>query len=121
MAETPADLQVSGRQRDPGGSTVGDGWVSLSCSIDNYSPDMSVAEVDQSIERALEVWAAVTPLSFTKVSGGPADIRVSFGQQCEYEVGRLRPPPVVWSAPVSLGSADTLSFFPISPWRFVPL
>lgn len=113
MAETPADLQVSGRLGGPRGSTVGDGWVSLSCSIDNYSPDMSVAEVEQSIARALQVWAAVTPLSFTKVSGGPADIRVSFGQQCEYEVngaGRLR-----W-----MGSLSEL-FFPISPWRFVPL
>lgn len=114
MAETPADLQVSGHQGDPRGSTLGDGWVSLSCSIDNYSPDMSVAEVDQSIDRALQVWAAVTPLSFTKVSGGPADIRVSFGQQCEYEVnggggGAALSPRCVQSSGLHLGGLDRLT------------
>ncbi|CAF90586.1 unnamed protein product, partial [Tetraodon nigroviridis] len=49
--------------------------------IENYSPDMSQAEVDQSIEMALQVWAGVTPLRFSRVFSGTADIMVSFGRQ----------------------------------------
>lgn len=56
----------------------------LSSRIENYSPDMSQAEVDQSMEKALQVWAKVTPLRFTRVSSGIADIMVSFRRQCEY-------------------------------------
>lgn len=56
----------------------------VSSRIENYSPDLPEAEVDQSIERALQVWAKVTPLRFLRVPSGPADIMVSFGRQCEY-------------------------------------
>ena len=47
--------------------------------IKNYTPDMSQAEVDSSIERALKVWADVTPLRFTRIYSGVADIMISFG------------------------------------------
>lgn len=57
--------------------------LSVSFRIENYSPDMSQAEVEQSIEKALQLWATVTPLTFSRVSSGLADIMVSFGQQCE--------------------------------------
>ncbi|KAF7700949.1 collagenase 3-like [Silurus meridionalis] len=50
----------------------------LTYRIENYTPDMSVAEVDNSIERALQVWARVTPLKFTRISTGIADIMISF-------------------------------------------
>uniref|UniRef100_H3CC98 interstitial collagenase n=1 Tax=Tetraodon nigroviridis TaxID=99883 RepID=H3CC98_TETNG len=53
----------------------------LTYRIENYSPDMSQAEVDQSIEMALQVWAGVTPLRFSRVFSGTADIMVSFGRQ----------------------------------------
>ncbi|XP_073685321.1 collagenase 3-like [Garra rufa] len=46
--------------------------------IVNYTPDMTKAEVDKSIARALQVWAAVTPLKFTRVKRGIADIMISF-------------------------------------------
>lgn len=39
---------------------------------------MSVAEVDTSIEKALQVWAHVTPLRFTRIYSGVADIMISF-------------------------------------------
>ncbi len=39
---------------------------------------MSVAEVDDSIKRALQVWADVTPLRFTRIYSGTADIMISF-------------------------------------------
>uniref|UniRef100_A0A8C1JGS0 interstitial collagenase n=1 Tax=Cyprinus carpio TaxID=7962 RepID=A0A8C1JGS0_CYPCA len=50
----------------------------LTYRIENYTPDMSVAEVDDSIKRALQVWADVTPLRFTRLHRGTADIMISF-------------------------------------------
>ncbi|XP_028975805.2 collagenase 3-like isoform X1 [Esox lucius] len=50
----------------------------LTYRIENYTPDMSVAEVDQSITRALQVWAKVSPLRFTRINSGTADIMISF-------------------------------------------
>uniref|UniRef100_A0A671KRG8 interstitial collagenase n=1 Tax=Sinocyclocheilus anshuiensis TaxID=1608454 RepID=A0A671KRG8_9TELE len=50
----------------------------LTYRIENYTPDMSVAEVDDSIKRALQVWADVTPLRFTRIYSGTADIMISF-------------------------------------------
>ncbi|KAK2828865.1 hypothetical protein Q5P01_019899 [Channa striata] len=54
---------------------------SLTYRIENYTPDMTVAEVDDSIEKALQVWARVTPLRFTRIYSGTADIMISFGRQ----------------------------------------
>ncbi|TDH04605.1 hypothetical protein EPR50_G00134540 [Perca flavescens] len=49
--------------------------------IVNYTPDMSAPEVDDSVEKALQVWAKVTPLRFTRIHSGTADIMISFGRQ----------------------------------------
>uniref|UniRef100_A0A8D0D134 Collagenase 3-like n=1 Tax=Sander lucioperca TaxID=283035 RepID=A0A8D0D134_SANLU len=54
---------------------------SLTYRIENYTPDMSVSEVDDSIEKALQVWAKVTPLRFTRIYSGTADIMISFSRQ----------------------------------------
>ncbi|XP_070838813.1 collagenase 3a isoform X1 [Chaetodon trifascialis] len=54
---------------------------SLTYRIENYTPDMSEAEIDDSIEKALQVWAKVTPLRFTRINSGTADIMISFGRQ----------------------------------------
>ncbi|KAK3521688.1 hypothetical protein QTP70_015581 [Hemibagrus guttatus] len=51
---------------------------SLTYRIENYTPDMSKAEVDDTIKRALQVWARVTPLKFTRIYNGVADIMISF-------------------------------------------
>uniref|UniRef100_A0A668UWH9 Peptidase metallopeptidase domain-containing protein n=1 Tax=Oreochromis aureus TaxID=47969 RepID=A0A668UWH9_OREAU len=51
---------------------------SLTYRIENYTPDMSVAEVDYSIDKALQVWAKVTPLKFQRIYSGIADIMISF-------------------------------------------
>lgn len=50
----------------------------VSCRIENYTPDMSQSEVDYSIEQALNVWAKVTPLTFTRIYSGTADLMISF-------------------------------------------
>ncbi|XP_030293156.1 matrix metalloproteinase-18-like [Sparus aurata] len=52
---------------------------SLTYRIVNYTPDISRSEVDDSIEKALQVWAKVTPLTFTRINSGTADIMISFG------------------------------------------
>lgn len=51
--------------------------------IENYTPDMSRSEVDDSIEKALQVWAKVTPLRFTRLYSGTADMMISFGRRCK--------------------------------------
>ncbi|XP_028977084.2 collagenase 3-like [Esox lucius] len=53
----------------------------LTYRIENYTPDMSEAEVDDSLERALQVWAKVSPLRFTRIYSGTADIMISFGSR----------------------------------------
>ncbi|KAM9386341.1 collagenase 3-like [Pholidichthys leucotaenia] len=53
----------------------------LTYRIENYTPDMSAAEVDNSINKALQVWAKVTPLRFTRIYSGTADIMISFSRQ----------------------------------------
>nr|XP_057943363.1 collagenase 3-like [Doryrhamphus excisus] len=54
---------------------------SLTYRIENYTPDMSQSEVDDSIKKALDVWARVTPLRFTRIYSGTADIMISFGRR----------------------------------------
>ncbi|XP_029105133.1 collagenase 3-like [Scleropages formosus] len=52
----------------------------LTYRIVNYTPDLSQSEVDRAIENALQVWARVTPLRFTRLYSGTADIMISFGR-----------------------------------------
>uniref|UniRef100_A0A670Y522 Peptidase metallopeptidase domain-containing protein n=1 Tax=Pseudonaja textilis TaxID=8673 RepID=A0A670Y522_PSETE len=50
----------------------------LTYSVLNYTPDMESRYVDYAIEKAWKVWSDVTPLTFTRVYGKPADIEISF-------------------------------------------
>nr|Q9GKE1.1 RecName: Full=Matrix metalloproteinase-27; Short=MMP-27; Flags: Precursor [Tupaia belangeri]AAG44844.1 matrix metalloproteinase-27 [Tupaia belangeri] len=56
------------------------GWrkYNLTYRIMNYTPDMARADVDEAIQKALEVWSKVTPLTFTKIFKGIADIMIAF-------------------------------------------
>ncbi|XP_055078905.1 matrix metalloproteinase-9 [Periophthalmus magnuspinnatus] len=47
----------------------------------NYSPDMESSLIDDAFARAFKVWSAVTPLSFTRLFDGTADIMISFGKK----------------------------------------
>ncbi|KAG2457113.1 matrilysin-like [Polypterus senegalus] len=49
--------------------------------IVNYTPDMSPVDVDNSIAMAFKVWSDVSPLTFTKVNSGTADIMISFASK----------------------------------------
>ncbi|KAG5282130.1 hypothetical protein AALO_G00052560 [Alosa alosa] len=46
----------------------------------NYSPDMDSSLIDDAFARAFKVWSDVTPLTFTRLYDGTADIMVSFGK-----------------------------------------
>lgn len=50
----------------------------LSPRVENYTPDLPRESVDSAIEKALKVWEAVTPLTFSRLSEGEADIMISF-------------------------------------------
>ncbi|MBW04424.1 Interstitial collagenase, partial [Eschrichtius robustus] len=50
----------------------------LTYRIENYTPDLSRADADHAIEKAVQLWSSVSPLTFTKVSEGQADIMISF-------------------------------------------
>lgn len=46
----------------------------------NYSPDMDSRLIDDAFARAFKVWSDVTPLTFTRLDDGTADIMISFGK-----------------------------------------
>uniref|UniRef100_A0A3Q1HT91 Matrix metalloproteinase-9 n=1 Tax=Acanthochromis polyacanthus TaxID=80966 RepID=A0A3Q1HT91_9TELE len=46
----------------------------------NYSPDMESSLIDDAFARAFKVWSDVTPLTFTRLFSGEADIMISFGK-----------------------------------------
>ncbi|TWW77527.1 collagenase 3 [Takifugu flavidus] len=51
----------------------------LTFRILDYTPDLQKSDVDKAIRKALNLWAAVTPLTFKKLHTGTADIMISFG------------------------------------------
>ncbi|XP_006887368.1 PREDICTED: matrix metalloproteinase-27 [Elephantulus edwardii] len=56
------------------------GWRkrNITYRIMNYTPDMTRADVNEAIQKALAVWSKVTPLTFTRISKGIADIMIAF-------------------------------------------
>uniref|UniRef100_A0A8D0L7N4 Peptidase metallopeptidase domain-containing protein n=1 Tax=Sphenodon punctatus TaxID=8508 RepID=A0A8D0L7N4_SPHPU len=57
---------------------------SLTYRVINYTPDLTVEEVDQAIQEAFKVWSDVTPLHFTRLPHGFADIIISFGKHGDF-------------------------------------
>ncbi|KAI5610095.1 matrix metalloproteinase-9 precursor [Silurus asotus] len=47
----------------------------------NYSPDLDSSIIDDAFARAFNVWSDVTPLTFTRLYDGTADIMISFGKK----------------------------------------
>ncbi|NXE51492.1 MMP3 protein, partial [Casuarius casuarius] len=44
----------------------------------NYTPDMLQEDVEEAIAKAFQLWSSVTPLRFTRLYSGEADIMISF-------------------------------------------
>ncbi|NXL94728.1 MMP13 Collagenase, partial [Alectura lathami] len=53
--------------------------MNLTYRIMNYTSDLRRAEVDRAFKKAFKVWSDVTPLNFTRIRSGIADIMISFG------------------------------------------
>ncbi|XP_058400495.1 stromelysin-1 [Diceros bicornis minor] len=54
------------------------GKTHLTYRIVNYTQDLPRDAVDSDIEKALKVWADVTPLTFSRIYEGEADIMITF-------------------------------------------
>lgn len=48
--------------------------------IIGYTPDLDEETVDDAFFRAFKVWSDVTPLKFTRLMDGEADIMINFGR-----------------------------------------
>lgn len=59
------------------------GLTLLPGRVTNYSPDLDASVINDAFKRAFKVWSAVTPLTFTQVYSGEADIMIMFGSQGE--------------------------------------
>nr|XP_004052082.2 neutrophil collagenase [Gorilla gorilla gorilla] len=55
--------------------------TNLTYRIRNYTPQLSVAEVERAIKDAFELWSVASPLIFTRISQGEADINIAFYQR----------------------------------------
>ncbi|KAF3823511.1 hypothetical protein GH733_006979 [Mirounga leonina] len=53
--------------------------TNLTYRIVNYTPDLTHSEVEKAFRKAFKVWSDVTPLNFTRLHDGTADIMISFG------------------------------------------
>lgn len=54
--------------------------VSISSRIIGYTPDLDPETVDDAFARAFQVWSDVTPLRFSRIHDGEADIMINFGR-----------------------------------------
>uniref|UniRef100_A0A670ITI9 Collagenase 3 n=2 Tax=Podarcis muralis TaxID=64176 RepID=A0A670ITI9_PODMU len=55
--------------------------TNITYRILNYTPDLKKSEVDRAFRKAFKVWSDVTPLNFTRIRNGTADIMISFGRK----------------------------------------
>ncbi|XP_072095692.1 matrix metalloproteinase-9-like [Mobula birostris] len=55
--------------------------TNLTYRIVFYTPDLDPAVVDDAIARAFKLWSDITPLTFTRIYSGEADIMISFGRK----------------------------------------
>ncbi|XP_075404849.1 collagenase 3 [Tenrec ecaudatus] len=55
--------------------------MDLTYRIVNHTPDLTPAEVAAAVRKAFRVWSDVTPLNFTRIHNGTADIMISFGSK----------------------------------------
>ncbi|XP_051887013.1 matrix metalloproteinase-9 [Pristis pectinata] len=53
----------------------------LTYRIVTYTPDLDPAVVDDAIARAFKLWSDITPITFTRIYSGEADIMIQFGRR----------------------------------------
>lgn len=118
LAEHTPDLQVIRWSPKRGHCFPPEPWemsfdvsvFSFMWRVENYTPDMSRADVEQAVRKAFQLWSSASPLTFTKVSEGQADIMISFVWR-----GELFPPQTILN--VASHHLQTCSAF----WSEFPL
>ncbi|XP_067856787.1 zinc finger protein 335-like [Heptranchias perlo] len=53
----------------------------LTYRVMSYTPDLEPSVVDDAFARAFKVWSDITPLNFTRIYSGEADIMIKFGRE----------------------------------------
>ncbi|XP_043854611.1 neutrophil collagenase-like [Dromiciops gliroides] len=53
----------------------------ITYSIITYTTDMAKADVDSAIAKAINIWSGPSPLKFTRINNGEADIKISFARR----------------------------------------
>uniref|UniRef100_UPI00398EE250 zinc finger protein 335-like n=1 Tax=Pristiophorus japonicus TaxID=55135 RepID=UPI00398EE250 len=53
----------------------------LTYRVINYTPDLEPSVADDAFARAFKLWSDVTPLTFTRIYSGEADIMIQFGRE----------------------------------------
>lgn len=61
--------------------------ISATFRILGYTPDLDPETVDDAFARAFQVWSQVTPLRFSRIHDGEADIMINFGRWGREELG----------------------------------
>lgn len=62
--------------------------ISPASRIIGYTPDLDPETVDDAFSRAFQVWSDVTPLRFSRIHDGEADIMINFGRWGRRNGGR---------------------------------
>lgn len=62
--------------------------MSATSRIIGYTPDLDPETVDDAFARAFRVWSDVTPLRFSRIHDGEADIMINFGRWGRQERGQ---------------------------------
>lgn len=78
--ETESETSATDTVHDQVALLTAECCSALGYRILNYSPDMDSALIDDAFARAFKVWSDVTPLTFTRLFDGTADIMISFGK-----------------------------------------
>ncbi|XP_069495153.1 matrix metalloproteinase-20-like [Ambystoma mexicanum] len=56
-------------------------WNTLTYRVLNYTDQLKPVDVDNAIEKALQIWSDVTPLTFARADKGDADIMITFASK----------------------------------------
>ncbi|MGH0114583.1 UNVERIFIED_CONTAM: hypothetical protein FKN15_022056 [Acipenser sinensis] len=76
-----------------------------------HTPDLDEEVVDDAFARAFQVWSNVTPLKFTRIMDGEADIMINFGRWGSYPLIIIYSALRKYSAPLNFATFCHISGF----------
>ncbi|XP_006887366.1 PREDICTED: stromelysin-2-like [Elephantulus edwardii] len=84
--------------------------------IVNYIPQLSIEATDSAIEKALKLWEEVTPLTFTRLYDGEADIMMYFIRRDHIEIAYFGGSSIAVAFPPGPGINGDIHFYDDEPW-----